>query len=612
VLVQLPWLGTELSTGGGWAYAVPDGGTVPPFSTGTFDVVFDARSLYQVGDYTAELSFSGNFDNIVPTMPLTMHLDCPTCGFLDGDITDITTGDPLSADVHVTSAAGFDVTVTGESYSLAVPADTYDITVSASGYLSDTATVVVTQGSTTTTDFALWPIFSELAYMPDFFEATVGLGGVVTQTMTISNPGTVAFDFSLADVETGNPFGMNLRAPETVCPPDAFGYSCTDSTEPDGLVTYNFEDISGTGTSVSLSDDEVSGPIPVGFAFNYYGTDYNDVYISSNGFLTVLPGQYNGCCSGQPMPTAGNPDGVIAGAWNDLYPPGGGSITYQTMGTAPFRYMIVQYTDITHYPGGGFPITFQFKLFEGSNNIEVHYMDAPSDGSNQSAGIENQNGTVGLQYYYGTGNTGQSVAVCYLYPGQFSCGSGGSDAPWLIETPDSGTVAGFGGTMDVNIVFDATGITQTGTYTANIFFSGTFDNAVMPATAVLHVEDVAYGLEMSGDMAASGAPGEMVMYTMTITNTGNVADTFNLVATGHDWTTTLSNSSVSLGVGQVATVMVHVTIPTGATNGETDTTTVTVTSVGDPGINGTADMTTTAVVPPPPTYTLFLPIILKP
>ena len=59
--------------------------------------------------------------------------------------------------------------------------------------------------------------------------------------------------------------------------PDAYGYTYTDSTEPDGP-TYNFEDISGTGTRVPNSsgagflddqDDNVSEAIPIGFTFNY-------------------------------------------------------------------------------------------------------------------------------------------------------------------------------------------------------------------------------------------------------------------------------------------------------------------------------------------------------
>ena len=61
-------------------------------------------------------------------------------------------------------------------------------------------------------------------------------------------------------------------------------------------------------------------------------------------------------------------------------------------------------------------MTLQYKLFEGSNYIEVHYMVAPSDGGTHSAGLENQNGTLGTQYYLGTASLTTPEAVRYIPP----------------------------------------------------------------------------------------------------------------------------------------------------------------------------------------------------
>jgi hypothetical protein len=212
---------------------------------------------------------------------------------------------------------------------------TYTITVSADDYFGDTANVTVVAGETVVTDFALTPIYGELVYTPETLEVTVGWGAMLTETLLITNEGTAPFDFSLSDAEIGNPGNGPLNSPSVVCPPDAFGYSCTDSTEADGLVTYDFEDISATGTSVTLGDDAVSPPLPIGFDFDYYGIEYSDIYISSNGFLTVLPGQPNGCCTGGELPSPTAPNGVIAGWWEDLNPASGGTIHYQTMGDEP-------------------------------------------------------------------------------------------------------------------------------------------------------------------------------------------------------------------------------------------------------------------------------------
>src|SRR3990172_285186 len=88
---------------------------------------------------------------------------------------------------------------------------------------------------------------------------------------------------------------------------DATGcYVYSDSIAPlDGNApTYAFEDISATGTGFLLADDQMSGSIPLGFSFNFYGAAYSDVHVSSNGFLSFLPDQPSGCCSGAPIPTS--------------------------------------------------------------------------------------------------------------------------------------------------------------------------------------------------------------------------------------------------------------------------------------------------------------------
>ena len=172
----------------------------------------------------------------------------------------------------------------------------------------------------------------------------------------------------------------------------------------DDTIPYNWEDISQTGTDVPLERrlGERRDPARAS-ALTTSARSYTNLYISSNGFLTVLSGQSNGCCTGQPIPTAGDPDGVIAGWWEDLNPSVGGAVYYQTLGSSPNRVFIVQFSAVPHF-GGGNAVSMQFKLYEGSDVIEVHYQAAPSDGGTHSAGVENQDGTVGVQYYLGTGS----------------------------------------------------------------------------------------------------------------------------------------------------------------------------------------------------------------
>jgi hypothetical protein len=193
--------------------------------------------------------------------------------------------------------------------------------------------------------------------------------------------------------------------------PDGFGYTFRDSAELDGPV-YDFEDISTTGTALTLTDDDMSAAIDIGFSFNYYGIDYSEVYVSSNGFLTVLAGQLPDF-EGQTLPTMGDPDGVIAGWWGDLNPEAGGSIHSQTLGVAPDRRFIVQFTAVP-FLGSSASTTHQYKLFEGSNVIEVHY-EVADDVDNPTAGIENETGSDGLTYAEDI-QLDTPIAVQYLPP----------------------------------------------------------------------------------------------------------------------------------------------------------------------------------------------------
>jgi hypothetical protein len=81
-------------------------------------------------------------------------------GTLTGTVTDASSGSPIEgAAVHAAGPSDR-TTFTGAdgSYSITLPVGTYDVTASHFGYLSETASgVTVTEGATTTQDFALAP-----------------------------------------------------------------------------------------------------------------------------------------------------------------------------------------------------------------------------------------------------------------------------------------------------------------------------------------------------------------------------------------------------------------------------------------------------------------------
>ncbi len=98
----------------------------------------------------------------------------------------------------------------------------------------------------------------------------------------------------------------------------------------------------------------------------------------------------------------------------------------------------------------------------------------------------------------------------------------------------------------------------------------------------LVVHDYALAL---GPAAADGSagPGHIVTYSLRLTNTGSLADSFSLALGSHVWPTSLSASAAGpLAPGAAVAFEVYVTVPAGALAGGSDSVAVYATSVGDP------------------------------
>ncbi|WP_081740554.1 T9SS type A sorting domain-containing protein [Aquimarina pacifica] len=159
------------------------------------------------------------------------------------------------------------------------------------------------------------------------------------------------------------------------------------------LGTFDPTDISSTGTEIILEDDEVSTALPIGFSFNFYGLDYTEFYISSNGFITFSDEDENGCCDGDILPNTNTPNNLIAFDWTDLNPSNEGTIRYTTIGTAPNRILIVDFNGVEYYETAPDATTIQIKLFEGTNYIEIHSTSTLDAGNDKTQGLENIDGT---------------------------------------------------------------------------------------------------------------------------------------------------------------------------------------------------------------------------
>jgi len=128
------------------------------------------------------------------------------------------------------------------------------------------------------------------------------------------------------------------------------------------------------------------------------------------------------------------------------------------------------------------------------------------------------------------------------------------------------------------------------------------DGATDTDIVVVTVEPLepSYGVAVTPATAAlSGAPGATVPYTLTVTNNGNVPDTFTVAVSGNAWTTTPAPSPIGpIAAGGTGELTVNVVIPGAAADGASDAATIALTSQGDGTATDSSTLTTTAVAPP--------------
>jgi hypothetical protein len=177
-------------------------------------------------------------------------------------------------------------------------------------------------------------------------------------------------------------------------------------------VPFSWIDTSA-GTDAGLRPfDDAFVEIPIGFAFPFFGETHQNVKISTNGYLAF--GSDASIFSNEPMPSTGEPNGVIAPYWDDLIPAFGGSIRYLLSGTAPTRRLTVEWNQVPYFGDFDSTATFQATLFEGGR-IGFQYLDVESGplgrGASATVGVESVDGESALQHSFNQPSIGNGTAL---------------------------------------------------------------------------------------------------------------------------------------------------------------------------------------------------------
>ena len=234
----------------------------------------------------------------------------------------------------------------------------------------------------------------------------------LTNAMEFSQ--TVNFLLEIGIVTVNSPLG-----------PDAGGYFCYDDgdTNYEACPSYNWieidPDYSGDGTHLNLYDSGDEGDItnislPINFRF--YGVSYNSLTIASDGWVSPGSSTEQQSFMNWQIPGVNGPSPIIAAFWDDLDLASGNVCYYHNSGNSTFiiewsrvrnkynnateTFQIILYDNI-EYPtsNNNSKIKIQFKDFNNVNQGEYGSYHV-SHGQYATIGLENEDGTKGLQYTF--------------------------------------------------------------------------------------------------------------------------------------------------------------------------------------------------------------------
>jgi len=186
---------------------------------------------------------------------------------------------------------------------------------------------------------------------------------------------------------------------------DGGQYYFRDTDEADGPVAA-WQEISGTGTAVTFkpkgSGANYTFALPLNFQFTFYGQNFTSLYAHRCGFVafsnvTTLAN----CNEGGEIPSTAGPRNLIAPFWGNLtVTPGVSKVFYQTFGTNPNRWFVVEYQNFT-VPGVAERATFQVLLYEATNRVIVQHQTVKTGDHVFTVGVKDSTGANGLVYRRG-------------------------------------------------------------------------------------------------------------------------------------------------------------------------------------------------------------------
>ena len=438
-----------------------------------------------------------------------------------------------------------------------------------------------------------------------------------TKTITIQNNGT--FALTLSDINTsGIGFSVEGNLPSAIAPGTSkdinLKYVFNENT--DGTFSFNTNDPSNGSISFPLKglllprfitttrtftpltaatnanitgDDKYTNNLPIGFTFNYGGTNYDEFGVSSNGFMILGLSSSGGTNLSSAGVSNDLPSGlsssrpVLAPLWDDLSE---AKVSYKTEGTAGNRVLTVEWLDaFWDYDASDPVISFQVKIYEASGKIEFIYRQESIVASSPTASIGLTSRYTGKTSFLSLNNATASPVVSNITETNDINTKPANNQVYAFIPTLAPTITSF--TPSQGIV--GTNVTITGTnFNTNTSFN------IVKFNGVRATVTSATATEIQTSVPAGATTGKITVevdnltatsatdFTVTLSANAPTITSFNpaqggigasVTITGTKFSTTASNNTVKFN-GVTATVTsatateIQTTVPSGATTGK--------------------------------------------
>ena len=162
-------------------------------------------------------------------------------------------------------------------------------------------------------------------------------------------------------------------------------------------ITYSPNGITGLNLVYNGNDDDNAYTVNLPWTINFLGTNYNTVYVGTNGYITFS--SPNSTYSGFSASNPSGPHISIYPADRRLY-----KLYYAQIATGTAQARFVIRVEGVDYSNGAVTHIWEVHFYPGTSYFDIYFVDAPSSGNAGTTGISN--GSSYILTYTSTESTG--------------------------------------------------------------------------------------------------------------------------------------------------------------------------------------------------------------